>query len=143
MGCINSSLRGDDVPSVNANAKPSYMRRYSTPKQQTYTEHYETPQEHQKDLDRVQASQQERRASRPAYVDPNDMPMPPKTTHQRYHRLQSETQMNTANEGWKERANKLRNQVAIPDNPLVRRQQSRSSNGVIVPNNARHRSFIG
>ncbi len=148
MGCGASSLRGDDVPSVNANPRPSYMRRYSTPKPQVYTEHYETPEEHEQDLRRVQASQQERRASRPAYVDPNDMPMPPKTEHQRYHRLQSENQMDRANEGWKERVKKAKNEVSIPTtltntNLLARRQQSRSSSGVIVPNGTRHRSFIG
>ena len=148
MGCGVSSLRGDDLPSINANARPSYMRTFSTPKPQAHTEHYETPQEHERDLQRVQASQQQRRASRPAYVDPDSLPMPPKTTHQHYHRLQSENQMDKANEGWKERVKKVRNEVAIPAgltnaNLLARRQQSRVSNGVIVPNNTRHRSFIG
>ena len=148
MGCGASSLRGDDIPSINANAKPTYMRKYSTPSPPVHTEHYETPQEHEQDLQRVQTLQQERRASRPAYVDPNDMPMPPKTTNQHYHRLQSENQMNKANEGWKERVKKVRNEVAIPagltkDNLLARRQQSRGSTGVIVPNGTRHRSFIG
>ncbi len=56
--------------------------------------------------------------------------------------------MDKANEGWKERVKKVRNEVAIPAgltnaNLLARRQQSRVSNGVIVPNNTRHRSFIG
>ena len=148
MGCGASSLRGDDVPSMNANAKPSFLRSYSTAKPQAYTEHYETPQEHEQDLRRVAAGQQQRRPSRAAYVDPDDMPMPPKTTHQRYHRLQSENQMNQANEGWKERVKKVRNEVAIPagiprPSLLSRQMQSGSSAGVIVPNNARHRSFIG
>ena len=142
MGCINSSLRGEDVPSVNAKPRPSYMRNFSNAKPQDETEHYETPQEHQKDLDRVQASQQDRRASRPAYVDPDDQPPPPKTKGRRDNREQSETQTNN-NEGWKERANRVRGQVAMPDNPLARRQQNKESNGAIVANNARHSSYIG
>lgn len=149
MGCGASSLRGDDV-AINATAKPSYMRRYSTPnnKPTPYTEHYETPQEHARDLARVETLQHQqpevRRASRPAYVDPNDMPMPPKTTHQHYHRLQSDAKANEANEGWKGRVKKVNMPVSMPQMPQMptRRQRGTDGSGVVA-NNVRHRSFIG
>lgn len=157
MGCGASSLRGDDVPSINANAKPSYMRSLSTPKSPAPQEHYETAQEHEAELQRVQSSQQQRRASRPAYVDPDDLPMPPKTTHQHYHRRPSDNQMEKPTEGWKERVKKVRSDVMIPgdrkgmnanagltqEEMRERGHPSRGSSGVIVPNGTRHRSFIG
>jgi len=150
MGC------GDDIPSINANAKPSYMRQLCTPympKPEAQIEHYEIAQEHEQDLQRVLSSQSARRPSHAAYVDPNDEPTPAKTTHQHYHRR--------ASEGWKER---VRKEVMTPseqrglgpnagltrEDVLARGYPSRGSSGVvvspsrpIVPNGMRQRRFLG
>ena len=146
MGCGLSSLRGDDVPSVNANPKPAYMRAISsTYPKSSPTEHYETTAEHEAELRRVQSSQANRRPSRPAYVDPDDLPMPPKTTHQHYHRKTSEnpTEKDTTQAGgWKDMVKRTKGEAWMPAERA--RGYSRSgSSGVIVPNSARHRSYIG
>jgi hypothetical protein len=124
MGCGASSLRGDDYPSIAADAKTSRMRTLSnieslgethsgvtqrpsvisaisshTSKPHVQAEHYETAAEHDRDLKRLASSQ--RRASRPAYVDPNELPMPPKTTHQHYHRHSSASDGDTLTLGQK------------------------------------------
>lgn len=140
MGCGASSLRGDDVPSINANAKPSYMRAVSSSfSRPAPPEHYETAQEHEAELQRVQSSQARRRPSRPAYVDPNDLPMPPKTTHQHYHRRQSENQVEKEAPvgGWKDRV------MRMPVPARARADPGSGGSGVVVPNSQRHRSFVG
>ena len=145
MGCGMSSLRGDDVPSVNANPKPAYMRAISsTYPKSSPSEHYETTAEHEAELRRVQAAQADRRPSRPAYVDPNDLPMPPKTTHQHYHRKTSEnrTEQDTQTGGWKDMVKRTRNEARTPAE-LARAYSSSGPSGVIVPNGQRHRSYIG
>jgi hypothetical protein len=137
MGCGASSLRGDDVPSINATAKPSYMRAMSS--HNPPTEHYATPLEREAELQRVESSQPRRRPSRAAYVDPDDLPMPPKTTHQHYHRRQSDNapEKDAPARGWD-----VREMVKMP--ARARGGQRREvDSGVVVPNNARHQSFIG
>lgn len=139
MGGCGSSLRGDDVPSISAKNPKSYMRSISTSSRPT--EHYETPLEHEAELQRVQSSQARRRPSRAAYVDPNDLPMPPKTTHQHYHRRQSENnaEKDAPVGGWNVR--EMVKKVPVP--VLARARAGNTESGVVVPNNMRHRSFVG
>lgn len=157
MGCGASSLRGDGVPSIDTTAKPAYMRRLSSPQElfqsapKPKTEHYQTAAEHERDLQRLES--QQRRTSRPAYVDPNDLPMPPKTTHQRYHRRQSENpeeKVDVNSGGYRERLNKARERVLSPAEIReqmaqirMRKDRDGDGTGVVVSNKQRHRSFIG
>ena len=52
--------------------------------------------------------------------------------------------MDKANEGWKGRVKKV-NMPVMPSMPAMptRHQRETGSAGVIVPNNVRHRSFVG
>jgi hypothetical protein len=110
MGCFTSRIAGPEFTTINADMAPSpgihgEKRHSSVLHYKTAAEHerdiqrlhYETPAEHERDLQRLTTSQH--RDSLPAYVDPNDLPMPPKTTHQRYHRRASENQ--PQQESWK------------------------------------------
>lgn len=107
MGCFTSRIAGPDFTTINADMSASPIHRH---KSEADTSHYETAEEHDRDLQRLSTSQ--RRPSRPAYVDPNDQPMPPKTTHQHYHRRASEnTPQQESNTGWKE---KVKNAVMTP-----------------------------
>lgn len=136
MGCGASSLRGDDVPSINATARPSYLRAITS---SAPTEHYETPLEHEAELQRVQSSQPRRRPSRAAYVDPDDLPMPPKTTHQHYHRSARQEENKVERDapvgGWN-----VREMVKMP---MRARRMGDGAGGVVVPNNVRQKSFVG
>ena len=149
MGCGASSLRGDDFTTINADMRSPLTRKLSSAEkaQAQSAPHYETPAEHDRDLQLLSSSQ--RRASRPAYVDPNDQPMPPKTTHQHYHRsMSSESGMPQARTGsLAERVKKVRNEVMTPadqrgmgrntgltrDEVLARQYPARGSQGSMIP----------
>ena len=80
MGCGSSSLKGHSYPSINTNSPASRQTSAAyrteshasaatsyTSKPQVQSSHYQSPNEHDKDL--VNLTAEQRRPSRPAYVD--------------------------------------------------------------------------
>jgi hypothetical protein len=153
MGCGASSLRGDDNSSINANAKPSYLRSLGRSKPEASIERCQMQQDTEQDPQRLQSSQQST-ASKPAYVDPGDLPMPPKTTYQQSHQRPSEKEVQQPAGGWKDMIKRAVQEVKTPaeqkgqglnagltrEDVLARGYPSRGSSGVFVPSGPTHAS---